>query len=331
MTEITPYDPDPSTGMIPSANFMDTPRAEGDTCFAMALMLSYNQFAVTPTSDSTLRTFATSSPITFPTGMAGGMGRKGAQKVIIFETDGLPNCLATASLVNAGSYNYYKIRYDMNRPSASEYPSVQAYEPQRPLGLEPDLLADPAARYHLQHDAKPVPALRPWLWSRVPGPERQRGPLDSAIDAILRRNPEQCLHAAGVQSDRYRHRHSDVCEHGQCVYLHSGKRCANRTDQVTMHALAAEFVDVVKTYRTPIRSRPHGPGLAWGQLGHRTRRSVCTPGPQPGRQNDPAQDPSGLVSSQRRAACSGSVTRSPSGTHSLALATCTRTRHFRVT
>ena len=43
-------------------------------------------------SDTTLRTFVTSSPITFPTGMAGGMGRKGAQKVIIFETDGLANC-----------------------------------------------------------------------------------------------------------------------------------------------------------------------------------------------------------------------------------------------
>ena len=123
-TEVTPYDPDPSTGMIPSANFMDTPRADGDTCFAMALMLSYNQFAVTPSTDSTLRTFTTSSPITFPTGMAGGLGRKGSQKVIIFETDGLPNCLATASQVSAGSYNYYKIRYDMNRPSSSEYPSV---------------------------------------------------------------------------------------------------------------------------------------------------------------------------------------------------------------
>ena len=49
--------------------------------------------------------------------MAGGMGRKGAQKVIIFETDGLPNCSATASLVNAGTYSYYKIRYDMNNPS----------------------------------------------------------------------------------------------------------------------------------------------------------------------------------------------------------------------
>jgi Flp pilus assembly protein TadG len=123
-TEITPYDPDPATNLVPSANFADTARADGDTSFAMALMLCYNQFALTPTTDTNLRTFATSSPIAFPTGMAGGLGRRGAQKVIIFETDGLPNCLATASLVNAGTYKYYKIRYDMNRPYASEYPSV---------------------------------------------------------------------------------------------------------------------------------------------------------------------------------------------------------------
>jgi hypothetical protein len=56
--------------------------------------------------------------------MAGGLGRKGSQKVIIFETDGLPNCGATAALVNAGTYNYYQVRYDMNRPNSSEYPSV---------------------------------------------------------------------------------------------------------------------------------------------------------------------------------------------------------------
>jgi hypothetical protein len=56
--------------------------------------------------------------------MAGGLGRKGAQKVIIFETDGLANCMASANLVNAGTYSYYQIRYDMNKPSTSEYPSV---------------------------------------------------------------------------------------------------------------------------------------------------------------------------------------------------------------
>jgi hypothetical protein len=124
-TEITPYDPDPATGLIPSANFVDTPRSDGDTCFAMGLMLAYNQFAVTPSNDTTLRTFVSNSPITFPTGMAGGLGRKGAQKVVIFETDGLANCGASASLATASSgYQYYQIRYDMNNPTGSEYPSI---------------------------------------------------------------------------------------------------------------------------------------------------------------------------------------------------------------
>jgi hypothetical protein len=123
-TEITPFDADPVTKVIPSSNFVDVPRADGDTCFAMGLMLAYNQFAVTPSTDTTLRTFVTNTPITFPTGMAGGLGRKGAQKVIIFETDGLANCDATASRVSGGTYNYYQIRYDMNRPTASEYPAT---------------------------------------------------------------------------------------------------------------------------------------------------------------------------------------------------------------
>ena len=38
-TEVTPYDADPATEPVPSANFVDTPRADGDTCFAMGLML----------------------------------------------------------------------------------------------------------------------------------------------------------------------------------------------------------------------------------------------------------------------------------------------------
>jgi Flp pilus assembly protein TadG len=125
-TEISPYQADHATGSVPSADFKDTPRPDGNTSFAMALMLCYNQFATTVPTDSTLRSFTSASPITFPGGMAGGMGRKGAQKVIIFETDGLANTQSTASLVNAGSYSYYRIRYDMNNPSGSEYPSVTA-------------------------------------------------------------------------------------------------------------------------------------------------------------------------------------------------------------
>jgi Putative Flp pilus-assembly TadE/G-like len=123
-TEINPYTVDPSTSQTPSSDFMDTPRADGNTCFSMSLMLAYNQFAATPTSDGTLRSYVTSSPITFPSGMAGGLGRKGAQKVVIFETDGLANTYASATLVSAGTYKYYKIRYNMNNPGNSEYPTV---------------------------------------------------------------------------------------------------------------------------------------------------------------------------------------------------------------
>lgn len=123
-TEVTPYAADPATGMIPSSDFADTPRGDGFTCFAMSLMLCYNQFAVTPPSDGTLRGYTTSSPITFPSGMSGGLGRKGAQKVVIFETDGLPNTTADARLASGGSYNYYQVRYNMNNPSGSEYPSI---------------------------------------------------------------------------------------------------------------------------------------------------------------------------------------------------------------
>jgi hypothetical protein len=59
--------------------------------------------------------------------MAGGMGRKGAQKVIIFETDGLANQTASANLITSGTYTYYKIRYDMNKPNSSEYPTSASY------------------------------------------------------------------------------------------------------------------------------------------------------------------------------------------------------------
>ena len=78
-TELTPYTADPATGQVPCSDFADIPRADGDTSFAMALMLCHNQFAVTLPTDTTLRSYATSSPITFPSGMAGGQGARGAE------------------------------------------------------------------------------------------------------------------------------------------------------------------------------------------------------------------------------------------------------------
>jgi hypothetical protein len=59
-----------------------------------------------------------------PTGDAGGMGRKGAQKLIIFETDGAPNTTANAALSSLGAYNsYYNIRYNYASPGGSQYPT----------------------------------------------------------------------------------------------------------------------------------------------------------------------------------------------------------------
>jgi hypothetical protein len=103
---VTPYD---------SQN-LEIPRAMGGTCYAYGLMLAFNQFS----GNTSLQTYNTGQT----TGDAGGMGRKGAQKMIIFETDGCPNTTAIANLTNSGAYNsYYNIRYNSNSPSGSEYPT----------------------------------------------------------------------------------------------------------------------------------------------------------------------------------------------------------------
>jgi hypothetical protein len=116
-TEITPYD---------LSNNPPVPRAGGGTCFPIGLMLAYNQFQNTPTTDTVLRQWITPSA-SVPEGLAGGMGRKGAQKMVIFETDGLPNSGASASLQTAGSISYYKIRFNQANLSGSEYPGVSSY------------------------------------------------------------------------------------------------------------------------------------------------------------------------------------------------------------
>ena len=106
---VTPYD----------SNNLEVPRAFGGTCYAMPLMLAYNQFSAA----SPCASYAA------PAGIAGGNGRKGAQKIVIFETDGAPNTTASANLVNGGSYqSYYNVRYNPASPGGSEYPnSVNGY------------------------------------------------------------------------------------------------------------------------------------------------------------------------------------------------------------
>ncbi len=95
---------------------IEVPRAFGSTCYAYPLMLAYNQFS----GNTSLQTYSSGQP----TGDAGGMGRKGAQKLIIFETDGAPNTTANSALTAAGAYNsYYNIRYNYSNPSGSEFPT----------------------------------------------------------------------------------------------------------------------------------------------------------------------------------------------------------------
>ncbi len=103
---VTPYD----------SNNLEVPRAFGGTCYSMGLMQAFNQYS----ANTSLLTYNSGAP----SGNAGGNGRKGAQKVIIFETDGAPNTTASAQLKDQGAYNsYYAIRYNTASPNGSEYPS----------------------------------------------------------------------------------------------------------------------------------------------------------------------------------------------------------------
>lgn len=95
------------------------PRANGGTCYAMPLMLAYNQFS----SNSTLVNFTANAPA----GTAGGLGRNGATKLLVFETDGMVNTGCSATLVSSSNgTGYYPIRVaDANNLSAggTEFPS----------------------------------------------------------------------------------------------------------------------------------------------------------------------------------------------------------------
>ena len=87
-TDVRPWDP----------NGMQTPCANGDfdsnTASSYGLMLAYNQF---------------SSSTTLQANNIGGWGRKGAAKLVVFETDGMANVASSVGTSNNGAYNsYYK-------------------------------------------------------------------------------------------------------------------------------------------------------------------------------------------------------------------------------
>jgi Flp pilus assembly protein TadG len=111
VAEITPYDSD----------MTETPRADGGTSPAMGFMLAYNQLSSSATN---LRFYAKPS-YQLPSnntpnyrGDAGGLGRKGAVRLIIFETDGFPNTRSVSALFNgtnaglagSGADSYFPIR-----------------------------------------------------------------------------------------------------------------------------------------------------------------------------------------------------------------------------
>ena len=129
--EISPYDYDTiSNASIPGA-MASVPRSVQGTCSPYSMMLAYNQFS----NNQSSLTFAGSGATDF--GMAGGLGRLGAKKVIVFETDGVASALATdpsgagvtGPLFAAGSTNvngtntsYFKVRWtDNGTPELPDY------------------------------------------------------------------------------------------------------------------------------------------------------------------------------------------------------------------
>jgi Flp pilus assembly protein TadG len=133
---VSPYD----------SNNLTVPRAMGGTCYSMSLMLAYNQFS----GNSALVNYNTSSLPAVNSYDAGGGGRQGAQKIVIFETDGDPNTSAQAGFVSGGTYSsYYQIRYNQNSTTTSEYPyNINGYDNNDPtlvtqiLGLVNELSND---------------------------------------------------------------------------------------------------------------------------------------------------------------------------------------------
>jgi Flp pilus assembly protein TadG len=113
--EISVYN---SSGSNPG-DIYDVPRANGGTCYAMPLMIAYNQFS----SNSSLVNYTANSA----SGTAGGLGRNGANKLLVFETDGMVNTGASANLVSSSNgTGYYQVRVaDAHNYSASgtEFPT----------------------------------------------------------------------------------------------------------------------------------------------------------------------------------------------------------------
>lgn len=104
-TEITPFS---YTSGVGEPDVMGIPRANGSTNFEFPCELAFNQF-----SSNTGNITFTPSPA--PSGTSGGLGRVGATKLLVFETDGQineHNNQSPSSLFVGGANctSYYKVR-----------------------------------------------------------------------------------------------------------------------------------------------------------------------------------------------------------------------------
>lgn len=119
-SEIRPYNVNFQT----TSQFHESPFAMCSTCPAMGFQLAYNQFSGNTTQ---LKTYAYDNGLTnAPDYECGGNGRRGARKMIIFETDGVPNTSCSSSTyTNAGAYNsYFRIRQPTETPSGVGWASM---------------------------------------------------------------------------------------------------------------------------------------------------------------------------------------------------------------
>jgi hypothetical protein len=158
-TEITPYDytynSSSGASTLQTGVMASVPRSVGGTCSTYSLMLAYNQFS----SDSTTASFGGGSSTAYY-GQAGGLGRNGAQKMVIFETDGVASATATGSasnldpaqspglLVAQGANSYFKIRQTQNPspPNPLEYPDY-VYGPPDNAVAQTKLMANLMTNY----------------------------------------------------------------------------------------------------------------------------------------------------------------------------------------
>jgi hypothetical protein len=171
---IRPYETDPNKDIL------EAPNAQGGTCYPMGLMLAYNQFSAA----SVLRDFNTTAGA--PVGDAGGLGRRGAAKLLIFETDGNVNTTASAGFTGNGAHaSYYNVRQPSEFPSGIDTSDVDTATAQtynivdRITALETDFVNGPG--YSTQR--KPV-LIHCLIFGTIAEPAANDPDRDAALERL---------------------------------------------------------------------------------------------------------------------------------------------------